>query len=112
MTGYVHGESRTLANLRVQMNSAPGALHQASHDGEAEPCALPGWLGGEVGIEDSRENFRWNTRSIIGNRQGQQRSGVAETFPIEELVLRSVWEVRQINGFRVFFAGNLDLVRV
>ena len=60
-----------MAALAFNPDLAAVLADDAVDDGKAEPCARADRLGGEKRIENSRDRFGRNARSVVGNLQSQ-----------------------------------------
>src|ERR1019366_3243933 len=108
--GKVDGEGRAFAQARLQMQSSFGFLDQALHDVQAQPRALLWPLGGEVGLEDLRQDLRRNPGTIVANRNLQERGGVGEVLHVQEPRLQPVFERGQVQRFLQYTAFDIDAV--
>ena len=66
--------------LLVDLEIAAVHLDDAVADGQAQPGALPLFLGGEEGLEDLLQVLRRDARAVVGHRDGHLAVPVGDSW--------------------------------
>src|SRR5262245_54324270 len=63
--GQAHQEAGAVPWARLDGQHSAVPVDDVAHDGQAEPRAVSGWLGGEEGLEDSIQIFVLDAHAVV-----------------------------------------------
>src|ERR1022692_3298359 len=108
----IHGEGRAGTHLGVDMQRAVGLLDEPLDDVEAEAGALTRTFGGEIRLENFRQQIRRNARTGVAHPESHQRRFVAQVLQVQAAVVRAVLECRQFQRGVQNLRAHLNTMRL